>query len=452
MTAEEAPRLIANDEQSALFVEASLALKELGIYHFDHSNPFAIRGVYTSVVFSRDIHNGSTTIHAGAYYIRIGSDGVPELNAPLFVAVVDPSSLGDVIETADNAEEDEQPKELTIRVHYEQTGYNLPMLTILAAIEYAEDDGLRSRLLEAFAEPVEALPKQDAIKPTTHVEAISKLANEITNDLLYSGEFINLDVSGKRERGVKTVVSLSFESNDVELSKPMTPFDRTVHNAVATLWHEGVRTFTTRQVWYAMTGKDKQPNKEQAERLEKSLDKQRFTRAVVDFTAEARGRRLKLDGEPLKSCTIDAYMLNAEKVDIESANGRKVTGYVINKPPVLYWQASSIGQVATYPVRMLDTSDVMQDTDENIVIKSYLLNRIELMRGKSKLSNRIRYETVYEQVGVDSPDKKQRKRINDTVCRLLDHWASMGHIKGYTEYKEKGGRMRAGVEIDAGKA
>lgn len=318
-------------------------------------------------------------------------------------------------------------------------------LSAMAALKIALDF-YGEALFAGQAEPV-TLPKQDTVKPRTQIDPNSKLANKIT--LLANGETVNLDVSGPQEkRAVTTVVTLEYEGDGIELAKPMTQYDREVHNAVTTLWKAGNTSFTARQVWHTLTDTDakKPPSREQMARIEESIDKQRFTRAVVDFTEEARGRELTLDGEPVTAYKIDAYMLNAEKHTIETANGRTVEGYTITRPPVLYQHASIFGQVVTYPMRYLKAAgSVGKNSEENIVIRKYLLRRIGMAKGKGHASKRIKYSSVYDKAGIAEPDKKQRKRINDFVVSCLEALAKEGAIKGFTEYKE--GRARAGVDL-----
>lgn len=289
-------------------------------------------------------------------------------------------------------------------------------------------------------------PTQGTVKPKKQIDPNSKLANSITK--IGFGKTAHLDVSGRGERkeSVLTAVTLEYEGEGISLSKPMTQFDREVHNAVTTLWKAGNQSFTTWQVWSVLTGSTTgKPSREMISHIEKSIDKQRFTRAIVDFSAEARGRQLSLDGEPVKVYKIDSYMLNADKHRIETANGRLAEGYTVNKPPVLYQHSAIFGQLITYPSRLLETGEAGQNTVENIVIKKYLLRRIGGAKGKSKTSPRIKYSSVYDKVGIAEPDKKQRKRINDYVIACLELWKAAGHIKGFTEYKE--GRQRAGVDL-----
>lgn len=290
------------------------------------------------------------------------------------------------------------------------------------------------------------IPIQGTIKPRTQIDPNSKLAQTIT--MLELGKTISLDVSGGNEKpkSVLTDITLTYEGEGIKLSKQLSEFDREIHNTVATLIHAGNMAFTPRQVWHTLTGSENPPSKAQLSRIEESLDKQRFIRAYVDFSAEARGRNLTLDGEPVESYVIDTYLLNLDKGTIQTANGRKVEGYTVNKLPVLYQHSAALGQVITYPMRMLKASgNTVQNTEENIIIRKYLLRRIGMAKGKRKISPRIKYSSVYEKVGIKNPNKKQRKRINDTVLQILETLKKEKHIKGYEEYKE--GRTRAGVDL-----
>lgn len=294
--------------------------------------------------------------------------------------------------------------------------------------------------------------RQHTIKPRKQVDPNSKVANRITEAALYADAGALLDVSGRKEKGdVLTAVSLNYEGEGVSTNKQLTQFDREVHNAVTTLFAAGNKNVTIAQIWKQLSGSNEKPNKPQADLLRESIDKQRFTRVVIDYTAEARGRELQdMEGNPVTSFVIDDYFLNATKERIETANGREVEGYVINRAPALYEHSQILGQVITYPARLLETSKAGQNTSENIVIKKYLLRRIGMLKGKSgeRLSPRIKYTSIYKVAGYEgegSPDKKQRKRINDYVLECMKIWQAGGHISGFQEYKE--GHTRAGVEV-----
>lgn len=293
---------------------------------------------------------------------------------------------------------------------------------------------------------VDLLPLQEARKPVLYLVPNSKVANKITD--IDFNETVEIDVSSNRDKNksVVTVVSLTYDGEGVTLSKPMTQFDRNVHNAVATLYVAGNRSFTTRQVWQALSSSDDKPSDTWIQRIEESIDKQRFTRAVVDFTEEARGRTLDFEGTAVESYEIDTYMLSADKHMIRLTNGTEAMGYTILRPPVLYQHSAIFNQIIKFPIKLLETSSILQNTEININIKHYLLRRIDMAKRHGGNFGHVRYATVYEEAGIPDPDKKQRKRVNDAVLALLRLWQDEGHIKGFREFKE--GRTRAGVDID----
>ena len=94
-------------------------------------------------------------------------------------------------------------------------------------------------------------------------------------------------------------------------------------------------------------------------------------------------------------------------------------------------------------------------TRDNIILQRYLLERIELMKTES-LGCVIKYETIYELLGVEAvavDEKKQsmairnkKRDIRDKVRAFLDNWKDLAYIKGYQE--ESKGRVVYSVRID----
>ena len=93
----------------------------------------------------------------------------------------------------------------------------------------------------------------------------------------------------------------------------------------------------------------------------------------------------------------------------------------------------------------------VNNTPENIELKGYLLRRITSIKNpNSKLSSVIRYDALYEYLGVTASNetalKKKRKEIRDRVKEILNFWIHEAFIKGYTEEKE--GRTIAKLKIE----
>ena len=63
------------------------------------------------------------------------------------------------------------------------------------------------------------------------------------------------------------------------------------------------------------------------------------------------------------------------------------------------------------------------------------------MKGSSKLSPTIKYDTVYKQLevtaGSESSLRNKKMKIRNTVKKLLDFYKKEGFIKGYVENAHK---------------
>ena len=259
-------------------------------------------------------------------------------------------------------------------------------------------------------------------------------------------------MSGKNEsREVITQLSLNYEDGGVSLSKHMTKYDRSVHDAVATLWVAGNRAVTARQVYQAMTGSDSKPKQSAIDKVEESLDKQRRTFVKLDYSQELRGKTAEFDGETITAASayIETYMLNADKQVITTSNGRSVSGYVFKDAPVLYKHDCTTKQIISYPQALLEaTAKVASNTETNMLIRNYLIKRIKTMSRNGNLSKQIKYETIYKAAGNETDSRTQRNRMNETVRKYLDALRDAEMISGWSEYKDAGRSHKiVGVKI-----
>lgn len=285
----------------------------------------------------------------------------------------------------------------------------------------------------------QALSKQDAIKPKTRYVPNTKLANRLSEPLLYELEGVELDVSSESERrkgkSVIEAVSISLDEEGVSISKPMSQYDSDVHSAVATLYVAGNTCVTAAQICQTLTG-SKKARATQIREVVESLEKQRRAFVNIDLVEEARGRELQFEGSPVTSLKISGYMLPVEKISIQTRNGKVVDGYRLLEAPILYRHASMLKQVVSYPQKILETGDAGSNTKRRTVIKNYLARRIGQISGKGRVSNRIKLATVYEKAEINPSDRNQRKDANDYVLKLLNQWQEVKVIKGYRQIKD----------------
>lgn len=344
-------------------------------------------------------------------------------------------------------------KIIPIRLSGREEPVSLSEAAVWAAINDADRAGDHDKAQRLFRtlygipeQPIENNPatfKQDTNKPISHMQGISRVSEQIEN-VDTNGQTFGIRMSGKNEsREVITQLSLNYEDGGVSLSKHMTKYDRSVHDAVATLWVAGNRAVTARQVYQAMTGSDSKPKQSAIDKVEESLDKQRRTFVKLDYSQELRGKTAEFDGETITAASayIETYMLNADKQVITTSNGRSVSGYVFKDAPVLYKHDCTTKQIISYPQALLEaTAKVASNTETNMLIRNYLIKRIKTMsrNGNGYLSKHIKYETIYKAAGNETDSRTQRNRMNETVRKYLDALRDVGMISGWSEYKDAG--------------
>ena len=301
----------------------------------------------------------------------------------------------------------------------------------------------------------ESLPTLTSIIPQHHVIPNNKAANNWIN--LVDAGYRDLRVAyldTPQEITSRTIVS--YEGDKVTLSsrQPFTEYDRSVADAVTSLYlygHES-HVVTAASVYRAMVHatEGETPSPQQVGAVTKSLDKMRFVRVQIDCTEELKDRHISLNGEQITRGKIDTYLLALEKLEV-STGGKVVSAYKILKAPILYEYSHLLGQVITVPAALLDVRDKqggkVANTEQRIVIRSYLLRRVAVMKGKTadKQSRFITYESLFSDIDEVDPTPKRKLQIREYVQACLEHFKREGYVKGYREKKK--GRAFTGVEI-----
>lgn len=300
-----------------------------------------------------------------------------------------------------------------------------------------------------------ALPQLSSVLPKKHIIPNNKLANTLTKPVLNAGPF-DIKVGGRGTIEIKTRCILSYEGDNIKLTsrQPFTEFDRCVADAVASIYEYGDKSHivTAATVWRAMVHATEQetPSPQQAGAVTRSLDKMRFVRVQIDCSAELTRRKLSLNGAQITGGKIDTYLLPLEAIEL-TAGGKTVKGYRIIKTPILYEYSHLVGHVITVPSELLDVRDdtgaKITNNVRRVAIKSYLLRRIAIMKGKSgkTTSRNILFETLYSEVCGGEPTEKEQRNIRDYISQVLDYWKRSDFIKGYNDITQ--GRKKTGIEI-----
>lgn len=301
---------------------------------------------------------------------------------------------------------------------------------------------------EAAAQEGEAEPLQllKSIYPENAVFPNSKVINQLP--LLCNRAGKNTPLKANKDRAkepITVIASLAYDDKNLHTSKALTGYDREVLNGVCSLFEAGNKHFTPAMVYRAMNGITHASNisAEATKKISQSIDKLRFTRLTIDYTAQAIQYGLNA-----KTCKVDDMLLSIQGVRIQNQNGEEIGAYQFNTIPILYSYSKRIGQVITVPMEMLDTRKLIKTTNELTVIKGYLIRRIETMKRKgSKLSNKIQYETItgYAGLGMGINQTRKAGKVREQVTAILDHLTEKGMIRGHAPYKI--GRAFIGVEI-----
>lgn len=298
--------------------------------------------------------------------------------------------------------------------------------------------------------PIQANPQTSDIEilksviPKTFSISNNKLSNEMTRDIVNKGEIPLAVINVGNKNEIFTYNSLTYEGENISITGryEFTAYDRTIHNAVCSLYAAGNDVVTPAMVYRAVTGmiETEYVSPQAIEAVKNSLNKSRFMRLVVDFTEEARARGWNID-----KTTIESYLLPAKLVKVE-AGGNKIEAYKILETPELYKYSQLTKQIISIPLALLDTKEATRNTEEIIPIKEYLIRRIEIMRHDRSMNNKIVYNTIFEETGIITNHKTERNRYKKYIKEILSLWQTRdNYIKEYKEYKD--GTSTKGIEI-----
>ena len=308
---------------------------------------------------------------------------------------------------------------------------------------------------------------QDQSIPKQNTEPVHNFLNPVTRISLSLTDFeagVPFDVDVSKKKAKKTVnVLFSFElpnQDAMQATKTITPYDVLVHNSVVSLEQAGNIYFTDRQLWHVYSQKANSiPTTTVLKELNQSLEKQMSTIVTLDYTEQIKKQYPKAK---VQSTKYKGALLQLDKVEIEAANGEKVTGYKINRTPILYKYADQINQIVRIKTYILkaalngteeneieEKKNVIKASSKNCLLANYLLQRIEQCK-KPKMSKRILYSTIYEKLNLTHANKNIKKRTRATTGQILDNIVKSKQtiLKGWKEYRyPETSRKITGIEL-----
>lgn len=245
-------------------------------------------------------------------------------------------------------------------------------------------------------------------------------------------------VTVARSRGKEAAVYVGLRAELAPIAPRLTVFDLSVMQAAASIYAGGTKTFSSNQLYRALTGADahtKITSKATLEAVKKSLDTLQATIITIDAEQQAAMRGYK--GYAWNKSTFKGYMLPMTKLETAYYSGNKLAAScdcwrILATPPALEY-ATTIKQVATIPQEVKRLPEGVYITVNNICIRDTLLYYICLNKGKGKNLN---YSTLIEAAGVDVSNREKYRRIKNTVDSFLQYWQKIGFISDRTDVIE----------------
>lgn len=292
--------------------------------------------------------------------------------------------------------------------------------------------------------PEERQARFEAVyKKTTALEMINtKVAN-----LLFDGKTdlteqtgVRVGKIGKKDALVNVQAYVAIDGGMMPAG--FSPYDREVLNGICSIYASGQNIMTTQTIYEAFTGR-RNPSPQAKARVTRSINKMRTTLLSLDWTEHAKMNGLSLEaGDYIKTSETILLMQNIEA----KINGTETNAFFLLKAPILYSYAKAVGQLLTIDKSLLQI-DSLNNTDDSIVIKNYILRRIAAMKNpKNRVaSHSILFESLFSDCGITGT-KSEMLRKRNTVITILTELQTKQFITGFTV--EKQGNRYKGVKID----
>ncbi len=279
----------------------------------------------------------------------------------------------------------------------------------------------------------------------------------------YDSEGLPVNVG---QRTVKGEVIAFAEISDLE-GKPIDIDEvcKGVERAVANLIYEAggaaalpIR-ITPQQIYraYARLPHDATVTEQQAEEMERAMDKLIFAPAQLDYTAQLeRHTKVKQQDDfdyDLASGKRKQNLIVATK-DEFTLRGQRVVGYKVHEIPLLYLYSHGFGQIAWTPNQLLTGPDkpAVKETREkstqnnarSVAMRENILSRVYRMEQRSKAHKSytalIRIDEVAEDIfpdGLEGLTERGRRTLRKNMSQYLEFLKEQGKISGFEETKER---------------
>lgn len=234
----------------------------------------------------------------------------------------------------------------------------------------------------------------------------------------------NVSLAIDSDIGKKTVTTyfrINFDELPQEITKKLTRFDELVYEAASNLWLAGNQYVSAGMIYGVHNNGS--AGDDDIEKIDKSLSKMMAAQISLSNEQEAR-----VSNYPL--FVYDGSMLPMERQRCY-INGRLVESaiHIFREPPFFSW-ARERGHLTT--IDQKQGIIPLNKTEKNLALRKYLLRIIGAAK-TGAIKNKITYDTIFQEIGVNQP--MQKTRTKEYTKRLFAHFVTTGFIKSFKEDK-----------------
>ena len=253
----------------------------------------------------------------------------------------------------------------------------------------------------------------------------------------------------------RPLTQISFSLNIPEwftTARKLTIEDIMLENAIGNLYETCGSVFTASQVYKVLNGinEDITIKDETLEEIDNRIRRLSQIWCKIDFKAQVELYNKKHEDKPIESGKIEGHILNCDYVEVVFKNGEKKAGWKLLSCPKLYLYSKTIGQIKTYPLRVLQSSSRRNQIKTNI--RFYILQQIA--RISQNKGTTITYDSILEAIDDQSAlnDKRYRLKRIVMINEILDDIKNIKYDNGLpiiTKWKEiKENNKSHGVYIE----
>ena len=312
---------------------------------------------------------------------------------------------------------------------------------------YEEREAFSTAFFLAIQSQIANIQELRSSVPDRFLITNSKLANTLKEMNSDEPEILTVGKKGTLPVEVKSI--LSFTDKNIVTNTPISEYDKIVHDSVCSLLEAGNAVFTPDMVYRTMNGmtESESVSPVSSTKISESLEKMRHTEISIEYTDQLR---LKHPEENITQAFVSGPMLMMQKVTV-TAGGNTTTAYKLADVPAVYRYSKDIGQVISVPLALLNTKDVLRSSESVIILRSYLIKRIELMKNKNNRieSDTILFDSLYAALHLTEDTANIRKlKLNarNQCLKVLDYFIEQKYITSYRV--KKTGNKLVGVVLD----